>query len=222
MRVCIVFRGENERNVKDRPVVSSLKEKVENWNRALFEPLKEKNIEFNVIFFTYPSDILKELQSLVDPLLCITSEKISQHKNMVDLSYFLETESEDYDRFIICRFDIGYRTCIDEWNVWDKKGVFVMNRDVNWNKLSYTNDVLFIVDKESIRDFLFVTKENLYSEVCLHEVGANFLKRSKNLHFILEGFYHIWNHPIVVVDGIEKISTNTIYRLSKEEIEKYT
>lgn len=192
MKVCYIFRGENER--KKRGYVNSCNN-ANNWNKTLFDPLKEKNIEFDIFFLTYDSPILTDVINVYKPKEVRIEPCISQASNFKNIANFLEEKKDQYDRFVILRFDFMYRKKITEWPKWNQEGIFILNKDVTWPSKKYYTDILFIVDKNHINSFNLAARSfNGYP----HELGQFLYFNNIDFHLIYDTYHHMHiNNPIV-------------------------
>lgn len=152
MKVCIIFRGENERNYEGYVNACNY---VENWKKTLFNDLEENGYDYDIVFVTYESNILNELKAKINPKEIIICEKegSSQHTNFNIATQYIIKNRDIYERFVVLRFDIIYKLNVTKWNSWDKKGIIILNKDSSWNHTKFYNDIIFIVDNTEIDNF---------------------------------------------------------------------
>uniref|UniRef100_A0A6C0I0Z0 Uncharacterized protein n=1 Tax=viral metagenome TaxID=1070528 RepID=A0A6C0I0Z0_9ZZZZ len=152
MKICIIYRGEHERNYIQ--YINSLNN-VNNWQKYIFSDLQKHNYIFDIIFITYNTTILNELKDKMNPkeiILCET-ENSSQVNNINIVNEYVQKNKDIYDRFIILRFDIIYKTPITTWKYWYETGITVPGKDITWESTKFCNDILFMIDKSHVHHF---------------------------------------------------------------------
>jgi len=211
MKICLVFRGENERNY--RGYTCSL-DNIDNWRKYIFDDLNKNS--YDIVFITYKTTILNDLIKKINPIITITSdyENSSQVSNFKLVNDFINRERENYDRFIILRFDVIYKIKISEWNIWNKFGIIFPNKDTSWNTTKFYNDLIIILDKKSIDIFndavdymININNTPIEKRISHHQAMPHHLGQYlyiNNLEFY-EMFYEIYdgvkNHPLYNVCG---------------------
>jgi hypothetical protein len=191
MKVCLIFRGENIRNKWGS--VNALNN-INNWNRTIFDDLKMKHIDYDIYFFTYHTEILEDLEKILNVKKIFKEGFNSQNECMDFISNFMIENKNLYDRFVILRFDFLYRLKITEWNNWNSNGIILVNKDVNWPTKKLYADIIFIIDKQMIETFQKVLKSN--NRIAGHTVGKNLFENNINFYIMYEDFYHMDNHPL--------------------------
>lgn len=163
MRTCVIFRGENYRT--KRGITSAL-ECVDNWKEAILDV-----IECDVVFFTYPSVILEELIQQLSPVHVCTNGYGCQETNVLTSINWMIENKNNYDRFVLLRFDFMYRLRINEWPHWDKNGIILTSKDVSYPTLRFYHDMVFVIDAQWVDHFknAFIAENKLRS--CLHHIG---------------------------------------------------
>ena len=193
MKICFLFRGENERF--SRGYMNSCNN-INNWNRTLFQDVISKGHTYEITFITYPSRILEVLSSLIRPNHLIINESISQTQNCKDIAKWILEHKNDYDRFIILRFDILYKLPITEWNHWMSNGITLLNKDIHWLDERLCSDLVFICDKESIEPF---SKALIYTRRQAHQVSQYLRLHDIPFNLMFDYFFHIYNHPYYAI-----------------------
>ena len=152
MKISIIFRGDNLRYQDGIALNSCLN--VSNWKKTIFDDLREAGHNIDIVFITYPSAILDELTTLIAPSSVILIPNISQSYNFNQVGKYITDNSDNYDRFIILRFDLIYKMRITNWNKWYKDDlVLCLCPDQDNNYRGWVNDFMFIVDKNRIYHF---------------------------------------------------------------------
>ena len=193
MRICFLFRGENERFT--RGYMNSCNN-IQNWNRTLFQDVVSKGDTYDIAFITYPSSILELLCSLMRPTHLVINQSISQTQNCKDIAKWIDAHKNDYDRFVILRFDILYKLPITEWNHWTSTGITLLNKDVCWLDERLCSDLVFICDQEMIEPF---SKALIYTRRQAHQVSQYLCLHDIPFHLMFNDFYHIYNHPYYAI-----------------------
>jgi hypothetical protein len=217
-KYCIVFRGHNQRS---RNNMSAL-DNVRNWNKTIFDKLKENNIEYDIFFITYNSEILSYLKEVLNPkkiILCSDEIKNqadscqSQKQSLLD-SIKLYTKSDiHYSKLIILRFDIIYKIPITEWNHFNDEGIILTNKDVHWPSRKLYSDIVFIVDNK----FIFTFAEAVENIRHLpHDVGKYLFENNKPLLVMYNTYHHMESHPLFVRGG-NTIDENKLYDVNNYE-----
>jgi len=193
MRICFLFRGENERF--SRGYMNSCNN-INNWNRTLFQDVLSKGHTYEITFITYPSNVLELLCSLIRPNHLVINQSISQTQNCKDIAKWILEHKDEYDRFIILRFDILYKLPITEWNHWTSNGITLLNKDVCWLDERLCSDLVFICDQEMIEPF---SKALIYTRRQAHQVSQYLCINDIPFNLMFDDFYHIYNHPYYAI-----------------------
>lgn len=189
MRTCIVFRGENLRH--KRGLTSAL-ECLDNWKETILDV-----IDCDVAFFTYPSEILDELIEKMSPVHVCTSGYDSQDTNVLAAVNWMIQNYDQYDRFVLLRFDFTYRRRITEWHQWNNKGIILVNKDVHYPSIKLYADMVFIMDREYLHQFKSACVAEGRFKIGLHHIGGYLEEMPKvPLHVMYHGYYHMVKHPL--------------------------
>lgn len=192
MRVALIFRGINIRH-KSGQFHSALAA-VDNWQNMIINDLKSKNIDFDVIFITYPSDILNSLVEKMNAIEVTTEGYSSQAENMRSVSDYIVKNKDKYDKFVVMRFDFIYKMPITEWPHFNSPGITLPNKDVTYEKTKYYSDYFFMLSNDSADLF----KQSVYQVRSLpHEVGAWLTHNNISFNVMCDGYYYDHrDHPV--------------------------
>jgi hypothetical protein len=216
MKIGIVFRGEIERLRYDGYANACIH--YTNWQKYIFQDLEANGYEFDIIFVTYFSDKLEKLKKEINPKEIVLCEKenSSQIKTLSIVNDYIQTHKNEYDRFIILRFDIFYKNKITQWNQWNSRGFILPNKDISWEETMFYNDILFIIDSNSLEHFnraidYMMTIEPIPDDLRInpnqmikkhyhampHHIGQYFLIYNLPFEVMYEGLYEgTKNHPL--------------------------
>jgi len=200
MKICVIFRGENIRQGTFGTIDCSLN--VSNWNKTIFNDLKDAGHLLDIVFITYPSNILDKLVKLIQPIEVKFCEYISNPYNFNIVGNYINEKGNKYDRYIILRFEFLYKLRITQWpNIWNINSVIFMCPDGNFEKLKWTSDFFFIVDKDHIKNFIKGIKYMLnYPKPIIHThfISPYFYENNLPCHLMYN--YHLPpnNNPIYV------------------------
>lgn len=196
MRMCVVFRGEN---LRQRRGLTSALECIDNWKEAILDV-----IPCDVVFFTYPSEILEELIARLSPIHVCTSGYDSQESNALAAINWMTENQDQYDRFVLLRFDIMYRKRITEWPHWDTKGIILVNRDVHYPILQLYADIVFIIDCKWTTHFKDAFVGETKYKCSLHHIGK-YLENMSDVpfHLMYQKYYHMMKHPLHALHPLE-------------------
>jgi len=207
MKILYIFRGEN---LRDKRGPQSALDCINNWRETLFL----NQLEYDIAFITYDSPILDKLVNELKPKYVDIREKISQRENMKNVMNFIK-ENKNYDRYVILRFDFVYKIKIINWNNWDKTGIIFTSRDVHWPKLKFIHDILFIVDKHSIDNFVIAYLAPYRDDGLA--IPHYLIQNNIPFYFIIEGYYHMHiKHPLHVILNTEKMPDLNNYEQGEE------
>ena len=199
MKVCLLFRGENERVHPKRGYMNSCFN-IENWETTLFNDLKSAGHTYDIVFHTYETRSLEMLTSLLVPKYVEINPSVSQVTNCKNVADWIILHKNEYDRFIIIRFDIIYRIKITEWPKWNEKGLFIVNREKHWLDERLCTDFVFIADKNSVEDLVGALR---YTRRQAHQVLQYFYLNDIQFHLMYDEVYTIENHPLYLIVGLE-------------------
>jgi hypothetical protein len=201
MRVLFIFVGENQRyrNAPNQPgyagIINST-DCIDNWKAALFDDLKSNNIGYDVIFKTYQSPILEELNRRIAPIKVITDGAPRQVGHLKTAAKLLLQEKNNYDRFIITRFDFQYRIKITKWPKWDHKGIILVSRDVGWDTNKCYHDIMFITDSCDVEKLHDAIEDATTCGEYNNKIGSYLYHNKIPFEVMYEHGYHILNHPL--------------------------
>ena len=198
MKICFLFRGENERN-NSRGYMNSCYN-IENWSKTLFNDVLAAGHTYDIVFNTYTSNCLEMLTSLVHPTYVELHPSISQTANCKNVAKWLREHADEYDRFIIIRFDILYRIPITQWPQWNSTGIILVSRDKHWYDERICADFIFIADKEYVQD---LAKGLEYTRRQAHQVSQYFYRNDIPFQLMYTNYYGLQNHPLYIVKGLE-------------------
>jgi hypothetical protein len=135
---------------------------VENIKTNILDDLQENGIEYEIVFVTYENEILSKFQQFYNIkeeniIICKYTDRVDyvccQIDNFYEVSKYIKTNKNQYDRFIILRFDIIYKIKITKWNNFYSNGIIVPNREPTYDRTLFCNDVIFIVDNPYVEIF---------------------------------------------------------------------
>jgi hypothetical protein len=206
-KVLVIFRGLNVRYRKPEhagmgtPYFNSNGEQhyinpllgVDNWQAAIFDDLKANSIEYDVAFVTYPSDVLADLTEKIQPKYVTTEGYGNQLDNMREVANLMERVADQYDRFIIIRFDFEYRMRITKWPKWNSQGITLVNRDVSWDSTKLYADILFVVDKTHLSAWRSAIN---YMHSYPHDIGKYLYENQIELNLMYDDYYNMVDHPL--------------------------
>ena len=185
MKICFIFRGETLRSS------ANALNNVENWQAMLFKYLPPQ--DYDITFITYTSPILEILTSFLKPKKLLIKPSISQNQNMRDVAEYCIENKDYYNRFIILRFDVLYRIPLLSWNIWNKPGITLVNRDVHWFDEKLYADHVFIVDKDFVEPFrkgvYHITRQP-------HQVGQYLALHKVPINLMYDTFHKNNYHPL--------------------------
>jgi len=207
MKICFLFRGENERFT--RGYMNSL-DNIKNWEEFLFNDVISDNNTYDIVFHTYNSNLLEMLTDILKPKYSEINESISQVVNCKNIAKWLREHKHEYDRFVIIRFDILYKIPITKWKYWHKNGLFIINRDKHWLDEKLCSDFVFISDSNTI-DYLAKAFE--YTRRQAHQVSQYFYLNDIPFLILYDEVYNIHNHPLYFVRGLEEENSPSLLQV---------
>jgi hypothetical protein len=200
MKILYIFRGEIERyrDIYTNALIAYEK----NWKKTLYN-LDPSKYTCDTAFVTYNHHLLEQLIQLMQPKYVVINERTTQNMNMKHACDLMKEKQNEYDRFLIIRFDIAYRMPIDSFPKWEKTGIFLLNRDVHFPTTKYYTDVFFIVDKKWVDTFskqhLLHNNGDPYYVDLPHMITRNLFIKNIPFHCILgDKYYHNSKHPIIM------------------------
>lgn len=201
MRILIIFRGWNVR-VRDGVPQNALN-CVDNWNNAIFNNLKDNNIDYDIAFFTYTTPTLDELVNKMKPVKVVKEGYTDQYGCLEAATQYMLDHKEAYDRVLLLRFDFKYRIRVTQWKKWDEKGIILVNRDVHWLMPSrrYGADIVFIVDQDSIETFYKAIRHP--RRLHAHTVATYLDAHKIPFHFMYDTYHHMTTNPLHAHDQFE-------------------
>jgi hypothetical protein len=188
MRACVVFRGENFRTHRGR---TSALDHIANWKKTIFDV-----IDCDVVFITYPSNILDELVEKLSPVYVCVEGYNSQETNASAAIDWMSQNKNNYDRFVLLRFDIMYHKKITDWPYWNNKGIILVNKDVHYPTARLYADIVFVIDKEWVDQFKDAFVARGKQKCCLHHIGKYLEEMDVPFLLMYQDYYHMTNHPL--------------------------
>jgi hypothetical protein len=173
---------------------------IENWSKTLFNDVLAAGHTYDIVFNTYTSNCLEMLTSLLLPKYVELHPSISQTANCKNVAKWLREHADEYDRFIIIRFDILYRIPITQWPQWNSTGIILVSRDKHWYDERICADFIFIADKEYVQD---LAKGLEYTRRQAHQVSQYFYRNDIPFQLMYTNYYGLQNHPLYIVKGLE-------------------
>jgi hypothetical protein len=204
MKICIIFRGHNYRlSDQTRRYIDILM----CWNNiksTILDDLTKNGYEYDVNFVTYPSEIIGLINKIIQPKNLIQIQCNSQSENMLHTIDFIHNYRNEYDRFIILRCDMMYRTPVTKWPKWNNNGIILTNKDVHWPTRKLYSDTIFIVDGNMIDIFAESVRYSTSRETAhLHYIGEYLFINNIDFHLMYENYYHMIDHPLQALASIE-------------------
>lgn len=202
MRVCVIVRGDCARpSMNDRKYVDAIMCWT-NWKQTIIDDLEKAGDTCEFAFITYPCEIIEQIRQDLKPAFIELREQITQIENFANVLSFMEKQSKRFDRFVIIRCDFKYRIPITKWPKWDKSGIFIVNRDVNWPTNQLYADTLFIVDSCTIDIFTNAFYSNIYCNT-IHGLGGYLYQNNLPFHLLYDGYYNMDAHPLFALASFE-------------------
>lgn len=192
MKTLIVFRG-------DYSTVANPKFICQNIKQNVIEPMKEKSIDVDVIFCTYPSDLnkLNTYASTLNPvqIYFTTNGQISNFKESMSK---IKNIYDQYDYILFLRFDIFYKMNIMNFNIFDKDGIIFPYKEDSQHLFAsetYYSDIVIIFSKSifiNVMDTLFDANMFDYQPFnTLHSIAKIVNKKYPDIkmHTMIDGYY---------------------------------
>jgi hypothetical protein len=192
MRVCILFRGENIRFTRGTMV--SL-DNIANWEKYLYGPLICEGHSVDTTLVTYESEIIGALSQALNVRDLVLEPKISQVENMKHVVNYMKEKKEEYDRFLILRFDFIYRIPVIEWPKWNESGILLTNRDEHWCREHLYHDGIFVVDSPMVDSFHYSVHQ-LPPGRLPHDCGRFFYDNDIPFHLMYNDFFPFTKNPL--------------------------
>jgi len=199
MKICLLFRGENVRVHQFRGYMNPLFN-IDNWTNTIFNDLIEKGHTYDIVFHTYNSSSLEMLTSLLIPKYVEINPSVSQVTNCKLVADWISKHKNEYDRFIILRFDIIYRIKITKWPKWNENGVFIVNREKHWLDERIGADFIFMCDQDYVKDLAAALR---YTRRQAHQVLQYFCINDIPFHLMYDDVFNIDKHPLYLIVGLE-------------------
>lgn len=204
MKVCIIFRGETIRKShedRNRKYIDILM-CWDNLKKTLVDDLVENGHECEIVFITYPCEIIDKIKEIINPKEILLAAQEHQSKNFRDVVTYMNMNGNIYDRFVILRCDFIYRFGITKWPKWDENGIIVVNRDVHWPTQLLYSDILFIVDRNKIPEFTFAFSQTKHNNI-LHDIPLYLYINNIPFHLMYDSYYHMNIHPLHALASLE-------------------
>jgi hypothetical protein len=159
--------------------------------------------EYEIVFITYPSEIIESIKEIINPKHIFLYEQETQSKNFTDCITFMTNNQTLYDRFVILRCDFRYNLYISQWPKWNETGIILVNKDVHWPTRKLYADVLFIVDSSHLKCFDVAFHSSIYCN-SIHGLGGYLYNNNIPFHLMYEDYYHILDHPLHSISSLEQ------------------
>jgi hypothetical protein len=195
MKICILFRGENIRF--SRGTMVSL-DNIGNWKKYLYEPLLSQGHSVDTVLVTYETEIIGALSQALNVRDVLLEPKISQVENMKNLVNYMKSHKEEYDRFLILRFDFIYRIPVVEWPKWSESGILLTNRDEHWCRSRLYHDAIFTVDSPMV-DIFHYSVHQLPPGRLPHDCGLFFHNNDIPFHVMYDEFFSFAKNPLYAI-----------------------
>lgn len=192
MKVCILFRGENIRFTRGMMVALY---NLENWIKYVYTPLSSQGHQIDTVLVTYETEIIQQLSQALRARDVLIGPKISQVENMKNVVNYMKEHKDEYDRFLIFRFDFLYRFPITEWPKWNEKGILLTNRDEHWCREHLYHDGIFIVDSPMV-DIFHYSVHQLPPGRLPHDCGRFFYENDIPFHLMYTEFFSFFVNPL--------------------------
>jgi hypothetical protein len=194
MKVLFLFRGELERY--KRGVYSTALQCLNNWKNAIFDDLTNNGVEYDIGFITYNCNHLEQTIEFLKPKIVKIIPCISPLDGFNQTVNLIKEEKDNYDRFVILRFDFMYRIKITNWPKWHETGFTVVNKDVHWPTQKLYADIIFVVDNCSTQQFFDAWLYAIERE-STHYIPNYYFVNNIPFQLMYEGYYHMHiNHPL--------------------------
>jgi hypothetical protein len=242
MRTAILIRGHHfydqklgkfdtsERRQETAPNIFDYRICYDSIIKNIINPIINLNSKIDIYISTYKSEIdytLKELENFKD----ITLLDIEGMSQMHTMKMGLDLIKNDYDTYIILRFDLLYKKTIVSfnWNPLNNETIHLTWKETEtlWDKHNRIGDALFIINgkksfenfKLSINNYLHTNDITYFSytkdgELYYPSRSAHYLyefldKNLNNIKFLVDGYYDtgtssnntLSNNPIYVMYG---------------------
>lgn len=210
MKYLLIYRGDNVRE-KDHERKREYTNLLINWENHLevfIEDCKKNGHTCDVALVSYSSNIIQKIVEIIKPKIIILNDKSIQSDNFSNVVNLMIDNINTYDRFIISRCDISYKLPLSKWPKIEKKGIFVVNKNVHWPTYKYYSDVLFICDSPYVK--LFNTAFNIIINNGyvghIHALGKFLYENKYNFICMYDGYYHMLNNPLHQLTSMEGIA----------------
>jgi len=174
----------------------------DNWKKTIYDDLINNGYECDIVFITYPSEILEKIKNIIKPKYIKLNKKTSQTANFANVLTFANNHKNEYDRFVILRCDFRYRFTITKWPKWNETGMTLVNRDVHWPSQKLYSDIVFIVDVDFVDSFTNAFNSSIYGDT-IHGLGQFLYNNNIPFHLMYEDYYHMNFHPLHSLGSLE-------------------
>lgn len=168
---------------------------LENWQKYLFQPLVSSGHTFDVVLATYETQIVELLAQMLHAKETLLKPQVSQVENMKTVVNYMKDHKDEYDRFIILRFDILYKIMIDKWPTWNEFGLHLVNRDKHWVREHLYEDFVFLVDSPWV-DLFHTAVHQLGPGRLPHDCGRYFYENDIPILLMYESFHPNHANPL--------------------------
>jgi len=197
MKVALIFRGKCTKisnALKSAGQTVSGLDCFHNWNGVMLEDLKAHNIPYDVILISYPSQHLTELSEKMGAKEVITGGYSDQVQNLRYVANYMVAHKDEYDIFVLSRFDFKYKRRITTWPLWGSPNVVLTGRDIAWPSNRLYHDFLFVVGAPSA-SFFKTAADNATANG--HEIGRNLYNMKAPMEIMYRDYYHATPHPLL-------------------------
>jgi hypothetical protein len=176
----------------------------DNLKKTLVDDLIENGHECEIVFISYPSEIIEKIKEIINPKEIILATQEHQSKNFRDVVSYINMCGNIYDRFVILRCDFIYRFGITKWPKWNENGIIIVNKDVHWPTQLLYSDVLFIVDNNKISEFTYAYSQTKHN-VVLPDLPLYLYINKIPFHLMYDAYYHMNIHPLHALASLEHV-----------------
>lgn len=146
-----------------------------NFIRKIKQPLLDKGHCVDVILTSYDDEESKQLtrrfSDVYKPLETLTvnlyvqygeySSKSTQADNFMSIMNLLQSYYEQYDRILFLRYELCYKTNINNWDIFESKGIFFPYKEEGmyvYQTHHYVSDCVLLLDRGYFQRFLAIVR----------------------------------------------------------------
>ncbi len=209
-----VYKWNRSKPKKIAIIIKGATGKINNWGLINFDEcyqsfktnilnyFKNLNYDVDIYIHTYKSNNEKKIINLLKPKKIIF-EEFNQNSNQLNsLNKIINEVPEDYDSYLIVRFDILYKKSMNYFNINFNESYYLFNQPNNT-----INDILFIISKNN-----FTLFKKYLSDIIKKKVrGLHTLKLPFEIKTICKNkYYSDTDYPEIFI-----LNNNPIYKLSR-------